>query len=89
MLQIPERVLTDYDKDVLNSISDKINQGVDFLNDETYMSLSDQEKYLYLGLMRGMNTILSIMTKDNIPEVNNLLENYFDLIEPESPKENE
>lgn len=68
MIQLPERELTDYEQTILNSVCDRAELDFDFLDNDKFRNLSVPEQYMYLGLVRGMNTILEISTQDDNSE---------------------
>lgn len=61
MLQLQERNYTDMETDIINSIINKIIDGFDFNDEESFRNLSVQEQYCYLGMIFGMNNILEIL----------------------------
>ena len=72
-IQVFERKHTEYEKQIIDSISNKIIEEFNFEDDEKFRNLSVQQQYYYLGLIRGMNTVLDIFTQDDFSEVNNAL----------------
>lgn len=89
MIQLPERRYNDYETKVLSNVVKKVEADFDFFNDETFRQLSVQEQYLYFGLIRGMNTILEICTRDNekYPEVKKMLSDFFNFSKDEEEEE--
>lgn len=61
MLQLQERNYTSVESDIINSIINKIIDGFDFNDEESFRNLSVQEQYCYLGMIFGMNNILEIL----------------------------
>ena len=58
--EVPEK-----DKEVFNSLVNKMMQGYDFRDSEKFESLSKEEQYMYIGYTFGVNNIIS-MAEENL-----------------------
>lgn len=58
--KVPEK-----DKEVFNTLVNKMMQGYDFRDSEKFEALSKEEQYMYIGYTFGINNIIS-MAEENL-----------------------
>ena len=66
-----ERVLTQVELDVINSIMTKINEDYQFEDDVEFNKLEESEKYFYIGLSYATQNILDRFQNQDLKIVNN------------------
>ena len=65
MVDLFEFKVPEKDKEVFNTLVNKMMQGYDFRDSEKFEALSKEEQYLYIGYTFGVNNIIS-MAEENL-----------------------
>ena len=65
MVDFFEFKVSEKDKEVFNTLVNKMMQGYDFRDSEKFEALSKEEQYMYIGYTFGINNIIS-MAEENL-----------------------
>ena len=65
MVDLFEFKVPEQDKEVFNTLVNKMMQGYDFRDSEKFEALSKEEQYMYIGYTFGVNNIIA-MAEENL-----------------------
>lgn len=65
MVDLFEFKVPEKDKEVFNTLVNKMMQGYDFRDSEKFEALSKEEQYMYIGYTFGVNNIIA-MAEENL-----------------------
>lgn len=65
MVDLFEFKVPEKDKEVFNTLVNKMMQGYDFRDTEKFEALSKEEQYMYIGYTFGVNNIIA-MAEENL-----------------------
>ena len=65
MVDLFEFKVPEKDKEVFNTLVNKMMQGYDFRDSKKFEALSKEEQYMYIGYTFGINNIIS-MAEENL-----------------------
>lgn len=65
MVDLFEFSVPEKDKEIFNSLVNKMVDGYDFRDSEKFEALSKEEQYMYIGYTFGINNIIS-MAEENL-----------------------